>query len=356
MALITYLTRVHFAEHVLEDALPEEAARAGLKRPLLIRDEAGLSADLTDRLILALPPDCETVDFPLPPVDPATVAAAARACRAERCDGVIALGGAVALDTARRLGAFLQASGEIVVIAVPTTIGNIGLGPLAPLGDGPRGMRGLGRAGPLPSVILCDPTLAVAPEPTRIATEGFDTLTHCIEAYLSTSFNPPADGIALEGVRRAQRHLEALVADPTDIEARSEMLSAALCAGLASEKGLGGAEALARALEAEMGPGTRHGEYHAALLPLVMTFNAPAVIDRFEHLREALLLPPGADLRGALAELGARLRLPVRIGGAGLGEDALRRTADFAVAERASSTNPRHATVQDYLGLLQSAL
>ncbi len=356
MALITYLTRVHFAAHVLEDALPEEAARAALKRPLLLRDEAGLAADLTDRLILALPADCETVDFPLSAADPPAVAAAARTCRAERCDGVIALGGAVALDTARRLGMVLQASGGIAVIAVPTTIGNIGLGPLALPGDGRRNLRGPGGSGPLPSVILCDPTLAAAVEPARIATEGFDTLTHCIEAYLSTAFNPPADGMALEGVRRARRHLEALVADPADPAARREMLSAALCGGLASEKGLGGAEALARALEAEIGPGARHGEYHAALLPLVMTFNAPAVVDRFEHLREALLLPSGADLRSALADLGDRLRLPIRLGGARLGEDALRRTAESAVAERASNTNPRHATAEDYLGLLQSAL
>ena len=76
-----------------------------------------------------------------------------------------------------------------------------------------------------------------------------DVLTHCIEAYLGTAFNPPADGIALEGLRLAGASLPRAIADASDHEARREMMAAAICAGLAAQKGLGGVHALAHALE-----------------------------------------------------------------------------------------------------------
>jgi alcohol dehydrogenase class IV len=182
-----------------------------------------------------------------------------------------------------------------------------------------------------------------------------DALADCIEAYLCTAFNPPADGIALEGVRRAAAFLERAVADGRDLEARREVLAAALNAGLAAQKGLGGADAVARALEAEAGMTARHGFLHAAILPRVLAFNAPAVEDRFAAVRRALDLPEGIDVAAAVSGLGARVGLPDRIGFLGLDPQALRRAAGAAAADPASRTNPRHVTVDDYLGLLEAA-
>ena len=78
-----------------------------------------------------------------------------------------------------------------------------------------------------------------------------DALVHCLESFLSTAFNPPADGIALDGLRRAcaatSRRRSRTGAT---CRRRRELLAAALNAGLASEKGSGGIEAAAHGLEA----------------------------------------------------------------------------------------------------------
>jgi hypothetical protein len=130
-----------------------------------------------------------------------------------------------------------------------------------------------------------------------------DALVHCLEAYLSTAYHPPADGIALDGLRRAALNLEQAVGNGGDVAARRELLAAALNGGLASQKGFGGIEAAARGLEAEAG--ARHGALHAALLPEVLAFNRPAISERFDAIRAVLGLKPG-DGRGRGADAAGR--------------------------------------------------
>ncbi len=347
MSLITYVTRIHFADRILEDALPEEMRKLAIGRPLVVTDAAAGIDEGIERLADAMPGACRPVWLePLRDLPGAQASRiAAESFRNDDCDGIVALGGAAALDLSRRLGV-RRGDRPAPLVAIPTPTASVGLGPVAGAGDQPPGT---------PSVILCDPTLTVGLDAAGTAACGIDALTHCIEAYLGTTYNPPADGIALEGVRRAGAHLEKAVADGRDLEARREMLAAALNAGLAAQKGLGGADAVARALEAEAGIAARHGWLHAAILPRVIAFNAPAVEERFAAIREALRLPPGMDLAAALAELGSRIGLPGRIGFLGLEEAALRRAARTAAADPVSRTNPRHATAEDYLRLLEDA-
>jgi alcohol dehydrogenase class IV len=180
-----------------------------------------------------------------------------------------------------------------------------------------------------------------------------DTLVHCLESFLSTSFNPPADGIALDGLRRTACHIEAAVHDGSDITARREMLAAALNAGLASEKGSGGIEAAAKALEAAMQ--TRHGVLHGALLREVLLFNTPAISDRFALTRKALDLAPSADIAEHLVTLAERIGLPRRLSNTGLMARHLPPAALRAAADPANRTNPRLATAEDYERMMRAA-
>ncbi len=345
MSLIGYVTRIHFADRVLEDALPEELRTFAVRRPLVLTDAAGEADEAFDRLADLLPSHAVPIrhaDTVLARHGRASVLALAADSGA---DAVIGLGGAVALDLARIVAR--EALPAVPVIALPTTTANVGLGPVA---------ERLGHAAGIPALILCDPTLTLAADAAATAADGMDALIHCLEAYLCTAWNPPADGIALEGLRRAAAYLERAVTDGSDIEARREMLAAALNAGLAAQKGLGGVHALALALEAEAGRTLRHGRLHAALLPPVMTFNAPAVADRLPALRAALRLAPGADVIAALGALGARIGLPERLTSLHLDAPALARVALRAAEGGANRTNPRHATAADYRHMLEAAL
>src|SRR5690606_23925554 len=90
------------------------------------------------------------------------------------------------------------------VIAIPTTAGTgseVGRGALIVFDDG----RKLGLISPylIPKVAICDPTLTLTLPPELTAATGMDAITHCVETYIATAYNPPADGIALDGLRRA---------------------------------------------------------------------------------------------------------------------------------------------------------
>ncbi len=344
MTLINFVTRVHFADRVLEDALAEELARLSVQRPLVLVEP--LFCDEIERLSDALPVSAAPARFDVDPA--ASSAATLRDARAflvgMGCDGIIGCGGARTLDLARLLG-----GSGVPVLAIPTGTESVGLGPLA-VGFA----RHEARRAFTPSAIFCDATLTLSCGPEATAAAGMDALVHCLEAYLSTAYNPPADGIALDGLRRAALHLERAVQDGADLTARRELLAAALNGGLASQKGFGGIEAAARGLEAEAS--ARHGELHAALLPEVLTFNLPAISERFTAIRAALGLGPRGDLSEMLARLGERVGLPSRLSDAGIAAAVLPKAAQGAAADPANRTNPRHATHRDYEKIMEAAL
>lgn len=345
MSLIPYLTRVHFADRVLEDALAEETARLGLSRPMLLTDACGAQADLTERVECALPLGCDPVraDAALP------LAALEGILRGRGCDGVLALGGAQAQGRAMDLAAAARATGgRLAVVALPTTIAALGL-PAVPT-TAVSGSRAV--CPPLPCVVLCDPTLTTWAGPRLTAAGGMDVLLHCVETYLSATWNPPADGMALDGLRRVARWLDRAVACGTDRTARRELLAAALNAALAGQKGLGAGHALATALEGEAPDPPPHGAWHAAILPAVLRFNAPAAGDRFEALAEAMRLPAGTDLPDAIRSFGLRLGLPASVPAGALSGPARDRVAARAAEDPANRSNPRHATIRDFRALL----
>ena len=348
MTLITYVTRIHFADRILEDALAEELARCRSSRPLIVAETDPVSEAVLDRLFDALPVAAEPVRF-VPAASRLTgadLSAARRTLTATGCDALIGFGGARPLDLARLLGAALGTP----VIAVPTRTESIGLGSLG------VPFTGTSQAGSVPNAILCDATLTLAADAPTTAAAGMVALVQCLEAYLGTAWHPPADGIALEGLRRAARYLEPAVAEPGDLVARRELLAAALNAGLAAQKGLGGIEAGARALEAEAAPDLRHGTCHAALLPEVLAFNAPAITDRFAAIAGAMGLPAGSDPVAALVDLARRVELPARLANLGIEPAMLAPAAAGAAEDVANRTNPRHATAQDYHMMMLAAL
>lgn len=345
MSLICYLTRIHFADRILEDALAEEMLRQRIKQALIITDEEEADSDGLDRLVCAFPAN----------VDHAICVVSDKGGKADRvraqesisevgADGIIGFGGMAALDLARTIG-----DASLPLITIPTRTETIGIGPLASDMPAPAGQHAR-----LPTTILCDATLTTGTSPAATAAGGMEVLIHCLECYLSPAFNPPADGIALDGLRRAACHLEAAVENGSDLSARRELLAAALNAGLASEKGFGGIVAASHGLEAVSR--SRHGLLHAALLSEMLAFNSPAVADRFDQIRIALALANGSDLAEQLSLLADRVGLPLRLSDIGIKADVLPGAARRAAADPANMTNPRLATAHDYERIMRAIL
>ena len=377
MSLITYVTRIHFADGVLEEALRAEIEAHGIRRPLIVTDAGLVRCGLVARLTEAL----REVGLPVTLFDATPSNPTEAACRAaaalyaeEGCDGLIAFGGGSPIDLAKAAGLLTGHEGPLSkyaviegglarirdamppLIAIPTTAGTgseVGRGALIVLDDG----RKLGLLSPflVPKAAICDPTLTYDLPAGLTAGTGMDALTHCVETYIARAYNPPADGIALDGLARAARHLERAVADGHDAEARREMMAAAMNGALAFQKGLGGVHAISHALGGAAGSHLHHGTLNAVLLPHVLAFNAPAAAQRYDALKAAMGLRPKADLGEALRDLSARIGLPARLSDMGVDSAALDAAAPLAEKDHTNGTNPRRATQDDYRAMMDAA-
>src|SRR4051812_49763777 len=135
-----------------------------------------------------------------------------------------------------------------------------------------------------------------------------DALTHCIETSLSPLVNPPAEAIALDGVKRAARSIERATADGSDRDARWDMLMASMEGALTFQKGLGAVHAMAHPLGALDHLPLHHGTLNAVLLPAVLRFNEPAAPEKLAQLRQGV--GAGGGLGSWGAGLNARPGLP----------------------------------------------
>lgn len=362
MSLIRYVTRIHFAERAMEEALPEELMLRGLVAPLIVTDTD--SGDALPRLLDCLPLQARPTVLD---VDNGRRDGLAALPDTATFDVVLALGGATAIEFARTalrsvgspFAARARSDGlqTLPSMAIPTLPGCLGLEPAVPLAgtvvrDGPATEY----PSQLPCIVFCDPSLMqTAPRP-RLAVAGMDALVHCLEALLSTAWNPPADAMAFDGLRRAGIWLETLFSDPHNHDARREVMAAALNGALALQKGLGAIHALSHAAES-LGIGALgHGSLHAAFVGPALRFNAPAVPDRIAMAAEALGLAPPMAIASHLTALGQRLGLPISLGRRGVPADEISRMAEVAAEDVANRTNPRLAGPEDYRAMIDAAL
>lgn len=379
MALINYLTRIQFGFGSVS-LLQDECDLIPIRRPLIVTDAGVRKAGILDTILEQLSARTVVTIFDATPPNPneAAVRAALAAYREGECDGIIAVGGGSSIDLAKGVAVCAAHEGPLKsfavieggveritaatapVIAIPTTAGTgseVGRGAILILDDG----RKVGVLSPylIPKVAICDPELTLSLPPLLTAATGMDALSHCIETYLSAAFNPPADGIALEGLRRAWTHIGRATHDPSDREARLNMMSASMQGAMAFQKGLGCVHSLSHSLGG-INPRLHHGTLNAILLPAVLDFNKDSDSARHEHKLERLAEVMGL---GEANEVGPTIRaatehlgLPASLGAVGVGEDLFAGIIKGAVADHCHKTNPREATPDDYARMLTQSL
>ena len=172
-------------------------------------------------------------------------------------------------------------------------------------------------------------------------------------------FNPPADGIALDGLERGWAHIERATRDGSDREARLNMMSASMQGAMAFQKGLGCVHSLSHSLGG-VDPRLHHGTLNAMFLPTVVRFNAQAESVQKEHrldrMARAMGLASGGDIPEAIKDMSARLGLPTGLAAMGVQASQFDAIIAGALADHCHKTNPRIATVDEYREMLAQAL
>ncbi|MCZ6632704.1 MAG: iron-containing alcohol dehydrogenase [bacterium] len=361
--------------------LPDLLKTCNATRVLLVTDPGLVKIGLAERTLNLLQGPATCFDQVTPNPNEACLEAAVDVMRSTSCDFVVGLGGGSAMDTAKAVCLRLnhdqslteyeiQNNGAQKVtahvpgcIAIPTTSGTgseVGRSAVITLKDGNRKAI-LNTPKILPRVALCDPELTLGLPPQITAATGMDALTHNIEAYLSTTYHPPCDAVALGGVRLAAQNLETAVKDGQNIDARANMMMAASMGAIAFQKDLGVAHALAHPLSTLAN--VPHGLANAIMLSHTMKFNREAAPDRLKDIALALGCSTAGLSVNASATLAAdtvhnllvRLNLPIRLSEAGVPKDLIPELAAQAIADANHTTNPRPCTEADLVALYEAA-
>jgi len=374
----SYPTLVKFGPGRVKE-LAEHCKAAGMKRPLLV----------TDKALSALPITAQALDVleagglgraVFSDVDPNpnenNLEAGLKVYRAGGHDGVVAFGGGSALDLGKLIAFMVgqtrpvwdfedigdwwtraNAAGIAPIVAVPTTAGTGSeVGRAGVLTNSATHVKKIiFHPKLLPAVTICDPELTVGMPKFITAGTGMDAFAHCLEAYSSPFYHPMSQGIALEGMRLVKEYLPRAYREPTDLEARAQMMSAAAMGAVAFQKGLGAIHALSHPIGAVYN--THHGTTNAVVMPPVLRMNRPAIEARIAQAAAYLGIKGGFDgfydfVMGLRAELG----IPANLTAMGVGSDRLDEMTAMALEDPSAGGNPVVMTAENTRALFQACL
>ncbi|MEN9437406.1 MAG: hypothetical protein RIR09_2061 [Pseudomonadota bacterium] len=215
------------------------------------------------------------------------------------CDAIVAFGGGSSMDASkaiavsisnpkplRQLAGYLKGlRSPVKIYAVPTTAGTGSEVTVAAVISDPEKHTKLVIVDPrmVPKMAALDPCLMTGLPPHITAATGIDALTHAIEAYIGNWTTPYSDGMALSAVGLIFENLRTAYTNGKNLEAREKMALASTYAGFAfTRANVGYVHAIAHQFGGMYH--TPHGLANAIMLPHVLKYSRPAIIERLAQL------------------------------------------------------------------------
>ncbi|MBQ1960160.1 MAG: iron-containing alcohol dehydrogenase [Akkermansia sp.] len=367
-----------------------ELEHLGAARPLVLSDAVLSKIGTLEQVTEAMQSEGITAGatFTEIPVDSslAVVNQIAAYYREQGCDSIVAVGGGSVIDTAKGVRLVLSQETDDILsisgvenltrgkhipfIVVPTTAGTGSeCTGVAVIRNDANGVK-MEFLSPFvePDVAVIDPRMTMGLPPKATASTGMDALVHAIEACTCQQANPLSTAYGTAAIRMIAENVEEATRHGSNKKARFAMALASTMAGIAfSNSMVGAVHAIGHALG-----GVCHVPHAVAmtiLLPHVMRYNLSHCADAY-----AALLPWLAGMDAALAtpaenraeaaiayieELGSRLNkacgLPLTLSEAGVQKDAFAKVAEFAVNDGALIVNPRAASEEQVIEILNAA-
>lgn len=362
------------------EQLAAELTRLNVNNPLIVTDAILVKSGTVDLALAQLGGRRYGLfDQVKPEPEISIVEDCTRAYREGEHDGLIGLGGGSAIDIAKGVAAFAGHEGPLAelfgvdmvkrkgpaLIAIPTTAGTGSeVTNVAIFSDKEAQLKkGIVSDYLLPDVALVSPIMTLTCPRSVTAASGVDALVHAVESYLSVNASPITDAIALGAIKLITKALPKAYANPSNLQAREDMATASLMAGMAfGNAGVGAVHALAYPLGGRFN--IAHGVSNALLLPYVMAWNKMACVERFRDIAEAMGLRV-ADLSDkdaadqavqAMADLCAAVDIPSGMRSFNVPEEAIPAMAEEASKiDRLMRNNPRKLTAADIEKIYRAA-
>lgn len=301
-----------------------------------------------------------------------TVMKGAKAMQAFNPDWIIAMGGGSPIDAAKAMWIFYEypeTTFEDLItpfnfptlrtkakfLAIPSTSGTATeVTAFSVITDYAKGIKyPLADFNITPDVAILDPDLAETMPAKLTAHTGMDSLTHAIEAYVSTLQSPFTDPLALKAIHMVFDELQASYNG--DSNAREQMHYAQCLAGMAfSNALLGIVHSMAHKTGAAFRTGhIPHGCANAIYLPYVIQYNAKEDASRYAEIAKSIGLTGTDDelvtkLCNKIIEYNKSLNIPLSLKEFGIEEDEFKEKvaeiAELAVGDACTGSNPRSIT------------
>jgi alcohol dehydrogenase len=354
----------------------------GGSKALVVSDPGVLAAGWTQQVLESIErASLESVLFtqvtPNPRVE--EVAAGTALYAEQHCDIIIAVGGGSPMDCAKCIGLLAANEGGILdivgvdtvgapmppTICIPTTGGtSADVSQFAVIKD-PKTKRNLlviSKA-VVPDISLIDPATLTTMDAFLAACTGMDALTHAVEAYVSLGHSPLTDIHALQAIRLISSNLQRSIAEPDNLEYRSDIMLASLEAGLAfSNASLGVAHAMAHSLSGQLD--LTHGKCTSMLLDGVVDFNYGHAEGRYLDIATAMGIEvggiPSGGIRKRLVVEIRRLRETIglldTLSRCGVHRSEAPELAEIALNDPCVVTNPRRPSQRDIEVIYEESL
>lgn len=288
-------------------------------------------------------------------------------------DVVIGLGGGSSMDCAK--GAmFLLAGGGTMhdyrgvgkgtgtflpLVTVPTTSGTGSEAQsFAVISDAESHLKmACGDKRAAAKVALLDPELTLTMPASVTAVTGIDAISHAVETFVTSARTPVSQMYSRQAWRLLSVAFPKVLSEPTNVDARGDMLLGAHLAGAAIEASmLGATHAMANPLTAHFG--TTHGVAIGALLPTIVEFNGQdsEVAGLYSQMAAAVGVdhsPQGLAgwLRGVVAEAG----LPTCLSQTDAKPDVIDVMASEASEQMTGRFNPVPVNRERFVALYEKA-
>ncbi len=368
-------TRIVFGNGVMSHLRDIIKTEIGASSFFLVTDEGIVKSGIAERVIGQLSNVTVFDEVEQNPKN-GTIDRVGEMVRAAQPDLIIGLGGGSALDAAKSIALLAKNPGKIEdyegkarytqsplpVLAVPTTCGTGSEVTWVSVITHTTRQFKMSIKGPemFPAVAVVDPDLLLTLPPGLVASTGLDALTHAVEAFTVKPATFLTDYIALEALRLILNSIEGAYQDiKGNSTAREEIMKGSLVAGLAfGNSDVGGVHCLSESVGAILD--TPHGIANSIFLPFVMEFNLPVAAKKYAEIAQMAGLSEKDELSSAEALIRRIKGLARSLGiptfrETGVQESQLMEIALKSFENNSNPSNPREASVEDYLDILQKA-
>lgn len=370
--------------------IPYECDFLGCKNPLLLSDEGLKKIGSVKKFLDILKRDLKIKNiFTDIPTDSSTLTINEIIAfyKANKCDGIIALGGGSVIDTAKGVrmalgqkqndimklmgNEIIKKVAHIPFIVVPTTCGTGSeCTAVAVIKNHKTHLKmEFISSELLPDVGVIDVRMTETLPPKLTASTSIDALVHSIEAYTSLQKNIISDVYAQTAIKLIVENLPKVLKDGLDKQARLNLANASTLAGIAFSNAMVG---VVHAIGHSCGgvANVPHGNAMAVLLVPCMEFNYDKVGNLYGDL---LLYFGGAELfaktpeseRGQLAikkvneflqEISKLSGLALKLSEYGVTKEKFNEIAQNALNDGAAIVNKKTIKKSDVIKILEKAL